>query len=152
MIELQKLVRGLWSRVSTARSEGFTLVELLVVVVIIVALAAIAVPVFMNQKGKAEGAALISDITVASRIIAAASASDQPVRITGSTLGLVSDGGPTQLDPQTMTTTGVVSLWEAGVPVNDFPASVGADTCVQVEIDTQTRAFRITGGFTPSCA
>lgn len=35
---------------------GFTLIELLVVVVILVALAAIAIPVFLNQKSKADNA------------------------------------------------------------------------------------------------
>lgn len=148
---MQQDLHGFWPRKLGRRSDGFTLVELLIVVVIIVALAGIAVPILLNQKDKAEGAALTSDITVASRIVAAASASGQPVRITGTTLGLVSDNGPLELDTQTMTTTGTVSLWEDGAAVTVFPAPVGVDTCVQVEIAGQTRAFGITGGFKPSC-
>lgn len=45
-----------------ARSQGFTLIELLIVVVIVGVLAAIAVPKFQNTKGKANAAALRSDL------------------------------------------------------------------------------------------
>lgn len=44
------------------REDGFTLVELLVVILIIGILASIAVPVFLNQRKKAVDAALLTDI------------------------------------------------------------------------------------------
>ena len=52
------------------REEGFTLVELLVVVVILVALAAIAVPIFLNQAAKAKDAAAQSNLGAIASVIA----------------------------------------------------------------------------------
>ena len=73
------------------REEGFTLIELLVVIIIIGILAAIAIPVFLNQRQKGYDAQAKSDL----RNMATAEETyltDNPNGYTNSVPALVADG------------------------------------------------------------
>ena len=70
---------------------GFTLIELLVVIIIIGILAAIAIPLFLNQRQRAREAAIKSDIEVAAKFEEGYYTSNL---IYGSVQDLEDDGNP----------------------------------------------------------
>ena len=95
--------------------NGFTLIELLVVVLIIGILAAIAIPSFLNQKGKAQDSAAKSQVTTLQTAIETY-ATDHNGTYKSATLAELEAIEPTLKDTSTATPAVVSAETTAGKP------------------------------------
>ncbi len=80
-----------FSRMRDERDSGFTLIELLVVVIIIGILAAIAIPVFLNQRNSARTASVESDVRNVATLMETAYTQDGAYPASGTNLVTAND-------------------------------------------------------------
>lgn len=109
------------------KENGFTLIEILVVILIIGILAAIAIPVFLNQRQKAADAALISDTRNAATAIEHYYASGKSMN------DLVTTAGTDTLNMSGINTpVAGASAWNSKFP--DYKINISSGSIVNVRV------------------
>ena len=116
------------------KDQGFTLIELLVVIIIIGILAAIAIPLFLNQRKKAVDTAARSDASTLGKEIAA-----YWVDGTGVDLAITeTDGGRYSMNADDLTAAVDLGNVSNNIEFGDLTGSSNMNWCVYVKIDEDT--------------
>ena len=130
------------------KDQGFTLIELLVVIIIIGILAAIAIPVFLNQRKKGVDASLKSDLKNAASAVETYS-TDHPTATTALTMTNLTDNGFNASPDNTVDVSGNPA---AGYCITAFntSASTAVDTATAMTYDSKAGGLGATGGACPA--
>ena len=129
--------------------QGFTLIELLVVILIIGILAAIAIPAFLNQRGKAYDASAKSQVKTMQTAMETY-ATDNNGDYTGATLAKLEAIEPTLSDTGSASLTTVTPNGSVGYTLTSTAASTGDTFTITSTSGVVTRACAAgTGGGQP---
>ena len=135
------------------KDQGFTLIELLVVIVIIGILAAIAIPLFLNQRKKGVDSSMKSDVKSAATSVETWLVNNEPSTIPDITLPRELTTNGTALEKFTVSKGNAFRLYPKESPVGAY--------CIQVQNDGSSspglfvtydsEAGGLQPGFTPDC-
>ena len=130
------------ARIQKAKeSEGFTLIELLVVMIIIGILAAIAIPLFLSQREKAQDSAAKADVSTIGKEIAT-----YYVDGTGTPSVSINAAGEWELTDGTITTSLGNASTNVALKTNVAAGATATNWCVAVVNDEGDATTTASGG------